>query len=442
MIVPGGLPRLEMSPLGLASGRRWLAEISVDDLHRMDREGPTWAGLRALSDTPDLPVEWRHARSRMLDLLERHLGAEWPEDMWRRHQTVPLHLFEGATHTLACLELLELALRLDLHEHRPGFGAVRKILRNEPTSEAGAHVRLQLEVASLVAAVGATPAFEQRLTEDGRPIDVLVTRPDQHKIAIETFNLFTDQAFRLASAYSTSVSQRIVMAGITNDVSCETQLFAEMSDEETRDWLTRVEEAAREVAQGGDPRTVEASSARSLVGPRGATTSNTIFEGPPIEVNSWPRILMKLLGKTVQTESQLETWIRLDLMNGTWQLTPWAATPLPEKLALFQHAIGEAMQDPPPHLAGVIITNGAGYGPPELTDESSAAESGSSCLRRRLWPFRVRETLILPLRSGAAASTDLLRRAYAAEPAWLDQTLTATGLEPVGGLWSPQPDRR
>lgn len=388
-----------------------------------------------LYELQDAPAAWREARARMLDLLECYLGSKWPRQMWRRHRSGPLPIFEAASNNLACVRLLELALRLGLCEEHPGFSDLQKALRREPTTEAGAHVGLQLEVASLTSAVAVTtPAFEQ-LQATGRPADVLLAFPDRSKIAVETCTLFTDEAWRLASADNHRVSQRIVMAGIRNEVSWQSEISEQMSSEETDDWLNRGEDAARDVAAGGVPRVICASSARAVVRPRESGEQGRIFKGPRIESVSWPRILRRIVRKAAQTESDTETWIRLDLLDGTWQFTPWSTAPLSAKIAALEGTIAETFPEPPRHLGGIVVSNGAGYGASELRDESHTTTSGATALRRRLWPLRVRETLILPIGASARPSGELFRQAYSAEPGWLDNALLDVGLEPLGSLW-------
>src|SRR4051812_20728231 len=81
-----------------------------------------------------------------IDVLERQLGRDWPELVWKAERRMPPELANASGHAVAFAELLDFALQLELLREAPGMGKVRRTLMTDLRSQARAHTRVQLQL--------------------------------------------------------------------------------------------------------------------------------------------------------------------------------------------------------------------------------------------------------------------------------------------------------
>lgn len=388
-----------------------------------------WDELAEMIARPGNTPRARAARA-AIETMRLTLGEEWLAEGW-----VPPELALAFSHTIAFAQLLELALRLSSFREAPGAGVIRQGLRSNRTTERWRHVQLQLELAALAGAVGADAKFETR-SEHGWPADVVLEHAHE-SVAFETFAVFTSDEWRAATGASDEISDRLFALELKHHLSLVVDFQGEnLSPKELESWLRGVEQAADLVVSDGREREVTSGQVRARLA-RNDSGPPSSFRGPPITANPWRRIVRKLDAKREQVSANTDSvWLRVDLLEGMWQFSEWARAPLPEKLAVMRDYL-RAEFTQAAGLAGIVVSSGAAWAQGRFDDEDAVADDGSIALRRNLRPLRVRETLIIPLRSSATSGTvDLLRNAYTQEPESLDLAIREAGLGTLDEVFS------
>jgi len=257
------------------------------------------------------------AAEKAVGLIRSTLGEDWldPEPA-----QIPHEIALASSNTLAFVQLLELALRLDEFRDVPGSAVLRRSLKRDRGPDVWRHIELQLELAALAAAVGADVEFE-RGPADGWPADVVVTL-DGASVPFEAFSIFKSQDWREAEQESDAVGNRVLAAQITHDVSIVADFRGRvLAPDELEDWLQRLEAAAKDVARDGELRSVAAGAVSAEIAPANRAFPSR-FSGPPIVFNGWQRMLGKLEQKSRQTAASPEcVWLRVDVLDGLWQFT-------------------------------------------------------------------------------------------------------------------------
>jgi hypothetical protein len=374
------------------------------------------------------------AAGRAIGIVRSVLGEDW---LNVDPAQIPQEIAFAFSHTLAFVQLLELALRLHEFRDAPGAAVLRRNLRADRRPDSWRHVELQLELAALTAAAGASVEFE-RGPKDGWPADVVATF-DRDRVPFEVFSVFTSQRWRGADRASDEIVNRILTPQIRHDLSIVADFHGRvLAPDELEDWLQRVEAAAEDVANGGEPRTVTAGVVTANIAPVDKGPPSR-FSGPPIVFNGWERMLSKLEQKSRQVSVSADgVWLRVDVLDGMWQFTEWARHDLAQKLVVMEQYLGQAFEAAP-SLAGFIVSTGAAMAQGTFTDEALQSARGSVALRRTLSPLRVRETLIVPMSDRAISLVDCLAKTYADEPVSLDRSLQLAGLGTVNEIFPKQP---
>jgi hypothetical protein len=363
-----------------------------------------------------------------LNVLERELGKSWPEDAYQRTGAVPSIVMMGPTHAQVYGELIELALRLQLLGKRPRFVAVRNGLRRDHRDAWRLHSRVQLEVAGLALQEGLAVAFEPTGQSGAPPADLSLVGP-AGPMLIEARVLLKDDVARAADAFWDVLFFRLLALEATHNVKVSGELLAPLEGAQLDSWLAAIETAASEVVKDGCERAVNSLAGGVVVWPRAAAAGKT-FRGPAVVSPGWPRTAAVLRQKAEQAARQGSGWLRLDMMDGLWQLTPWAHLPLAMKVEVMAAEVRRELQ-PYSHLAGVVLTSGACLTMGGHEEETYRDHEGNAGLRLLIAPVRVRETVIVPLDARAQRQSDLWVRLYNREPGWIDWALSTAGLPPA-----------
>lgn len=375
------------------------------------------------------------AAEKAIGILRSILGEGWLDV---DPAQIPHEIALGFSHTLAFVQLLELALRLHEFSDAAGSAVLRRNLRKDRRPESWRHVELQLELAALTAAAGAEIEFE-RGAKDGWPADVVATL-NGASASFEAFSVFKSQEWREAEQESDVIVNRILAQQIRHNLSIVSDFHGRvLAPDELEDWLQRLETAAEDVAEDGEPRTVAAGVVSAAIAPADRGPASR-FSGPPIVFNGWHRMLGKLERKSRQTSASPDgVWLRVDVLDGIWQFTEWARYDLSQKLLVMEEYLRQGFAGDP-SLAGFIVSTGAVMAQGTFKDEAVQSERGSVALRRTLEPLRVRETLIVPMSARASDLVDYLATAYAAEPDSLDRSLHLAGLGTVDEIFPREMD--
>jgi hypothetical protein len=127
--------------------------------------------------------------------------------------------------------------------------------------------------------------------------------------------------------------------------------------------------------------------------------------------------------KARQSAGSLSAWLRIDALDGFFQLTEWPTLDWPERIrrvaTTLQRDLAAAGAA---HLAGVVLSSGAATAPgatnPAAENQTVHTDHGSG-MRRLFAAQVVREMVVIPLRPDAFPEQARWVAAYSAEPEWL-----------------------
>jgi hypothetical protein len=382
----------------------------------------SWEAWRHLMSNAAWSDAWRLVGAWALDVLERRLGVDWPRTAMAKSGQVPPELGLASMNAVAQAALLELALRLELLEGTPGLARLVQDLRRDPRAARLAHVRLQLELAALAARARRLLGVERPLTPHAPPVDVLVA--DSGSLGVETFAVLRDDVGRATSRYTDELFERLIAVESRHNVSIAGEVLEVLGPEATDELVAAVEGYARFVAAGGTVPPVRREGALLTI--ERQRPERTTLRGPRHERDLWRRLAARLVQKGRQAVEAGATWLRVDLHDGLWQLTPWARESLTRKTVSLAAAVRAALTNKAVGghgLTGAVFSSGALLAQGPFVAEDVAVD-GARGLRRLLTPLRVRETIVVPLRGGGALLGDL----YADESSWLPWALEQVDL--------------
>jgi hypothetical protein len=211
-----------------------------------------------------------------------------------------------------------------------------------------------------------------------------------------------------------------------------------LDDVATAAMLRRVEQAAQNTATTGKENAVLWPGAHLRVLPTG--TGEWHLQTAVEQSDSWPWIASRLIQKAKQAQAAGGGWLGVDLLDGTWQFTPWARAGLRAQIDEMARQVRSVHADLS-GISGVILSSGAAVAQGQFYSESARSNGNNFGLRHVLPAVRVRETMIVPL---SAEGIDLARfwvDCYDAEGLWLDWALGLCGLPSLCDIFpAPMPD--
>ncbi|MEM1332746.1 MAG: hypothetical protein AAGG08_04730 [Actinomycetota bacterium] len=389
--------------------------------------------LRELWNEPQLTPASAATGSWVLDALERLLGNSWPSDFWERNGYVPEFLAQSPGHVVALQELVEFGLHADEVSALRGFAQIRNALQKDLTVGQLLHGRLQMEVAALAAARGHRSSFEVRLGE-ASPIDVVLDVGDE-RLAVETFTVLADEQFRDGQQYSERIRDAVSRLRLRHDVEVDGSLDERLNDHKTDRWLDELDRAALATRTSGDEQVVRTGSSKVVIRPR-TVGAGAGFTGPPIPSRGWERTASRLRGKATRAANAGAGWLRVDLRDGLWGLTPWSQSPFAERVIELAELLVETIGAIP--LDGVVVSSGAVQASSSTIGISCRPPFGGFGMRRLVGRFRARETVIVPLSPRGFAQAPIWQQLYEAEPGWIDAALTSRKLPPLREILAPR----
>jgi hypothetical protein len=433
---------LDVVEFGQASDEAAPAVVELTPAFQADRFSEFESRLAA---TPERTEAWHRVGLWSLNALKDLLGETWPGDTWRvtdkrlAKPWLPAELCAAHYHTRHYARLVELALRLTELGPLPGMAAVRTALRTDRTPHRWEHTLLQLEVGALAHAAGAAVAFEgARLPNrqsPGWPADVEVSVEERH-MAIETFAVLPSDAWLAAVGRTDEIQARIRAIEQRYDVVCDVDFGGETlaHADSLQKFFDQIEYGAAIVAAGAASHTAHEGRATAHIG----RDIHSRFSGPAIVNDSaWERIAARLEAKQQQVGiSDDPIWLRVDLLEGLWQFTPWSQAPLATKLELITPQIEDALHRSGGFVSGVLLSSGSAWAQGRFEDEGAYALHGRRALRRLIAPIRVREMLVIPRRD-ATDDSAWLTSIYDREARWLPEALERAGLPSLHAIFPP-----
>jgi hypothetical protein len=135
------------------------------------------------------------------------------------------------------------------------------------------------------------------------------------------------------------------------------------------------------------------------------------MERPTVIADGWRRTRQRILDKAAKDYGPTPHWVRIDVLDGLWQFTPWAGYSLADKV----HAVATQLRkDLERHrkIAGLVLSSGATQAQGTFTNETYTSRTGPAGCRRVLPAGRVRDTVVVPLQVEASGDADLWLRMY------------------------------
>lgn len=356
-----------------------------------------------------------------IDQLQVVLGEQWAM------QQKSNYLLASHFHAVAYAQLLEFALQLHLLSGATGMGQIHRDLINDVRPERRLHTQLMLDVASLAVQCGHSVNFEMPLKHGLSPTDVVLTT--QHgSLEIEVSTVHMDQSMRDGIDYNDRIDRELDRIRSKYGVEISGSLETVLSNIETSKWVASVEEAALWVKLNGKVQTVKHLDDPVMVRPfSDMGRVQPVFTGPPILGKNNDRLHTKLLNKAAQAVGAGATWIRMDVIDGLWQFTPWAMQPLQEKGEELAKDIAEALSGID-GLHGAVLSSGPAMSLGQVVNECIQLCGGGFAMALNLPSFRARETIIIPLQIGHDNDVAEWVEMYNGEPDWLDWALQQAGL--------------
>lgn len=392
---------------------------------------PTWEMLIGLMQGSGSSVDRSSTGVWALEQLRAILGDSWPELWYAKQGRLPGLLIDATFHATAYTRLLRFALQLTSLKGTPGLGQLTKELRGQHESHRLTHAQLQLEVASLLAALGLEVTLETMRHDAGRPADVLLPGVAGGRV-VECFAVHLDAVSRADASYDARMSRSINEILFRHGVFLAGDLGPRLADDETKEFVEALTAAAERVAGNGAEQVVRWGKAEVRVLPMEQATGQTLT-GPTSTMQGWVRGSTIIHSKAAEwNQSELPVWLRFDLHDGMWMFSDWAVAPLARKTswlsALVRHSLAGLT------VEGVVVSSGAAMCYGAVVGESCRFDDGSFGLRRQLARFLARETIIVPLTANAESMTEMWVEAYDREADWLDDAFDRAGLPSSSAL--------
>lgn len=399
------------------------------------REPTSWKELREALSVPTFGSTSRsHLGLWIVEELERQLGSDWPE---RASGAKALGGVLGIHRSNpAFFRLLALALRLASTDSLAGRRHLLKSLRRDFSIGSRLHTLLQLEVAVLAETTGWQASCEERLGPDTPPLDVVMrgpngTIPVEAKVVLVSeanreidreHSRFDDLFMRLLCQYD------VIVGGNFPGIPTEVGRAAIES---------AVVPVAREAAANRDLRVVTVEGVDLTVTWAGAVPNGTISTMPGPIGNDAERLPRKITPKNLQAARSGARWLRLDMVSGYFQYSPWWNWPFALQVDAIAAEILAVAQDS--IFDGVVVSSGP-IGPGIVEPDRVEHSGGAIGLRQQLDPMHSRTTVVVPLTEVGSEEVAIWSSIYAAEANWLDAALTRFGLPSLAEVMARSAD--
>lgn len=381
----------------------------------------TWDGIRSRMADSTRSEEGKIAGLWAIDELRAILGQSWPGLCNANYLQVAF------MNSDAYRQLLELALRLHLLRNLSGMARVRRELVSNVQPERRLHTQLQLNVASLAVQCGIDVELEKSMASNHAPTD-LVLSSESKKIGIEVFVVHMDMDMRQGIIYNNRIDYELNRIRARCSVEITGNLDFILNEIDTRVWLEQIEQLALKVKYDGYIRSIiQPSSSIKISTLKNSINDEISFTGPWILGKTNFRLYERLTKKAEQAVKAGAVWIRVDVMDGLWQFTPWAAQSIQDQSQMLANEL-IAILSAIVGLHGAVLSSGSGMCSSPIKNEFTQLAGNGFALAVNLPPSRARETIIVPMHSDYEKEAALWTEMYKGEPEWLDWALNKVGL--------------
>jgi hypothetical protein len=399
---------------------------------------PDWNLLRRFTEGPALSDEGRAAALEVIDGMSELLGPDWLSKQYDRNGSVPGEVLQFAFHTAALPQFLAIFTRLRAAVGEPTFAPILAGLRRGVTLSDWRHALLQLEVGRAATAAGIGHSFEPEIPGSYSKADVSLEFADSRIIHVETTTLRKWQHDIDTDQYENQLQKALAAIAQRLSLNVLAELHGRLDGHETTEWLAQIAGAAEGVAATGASRLVESEAGWVKIQAEDPPPNTNLFNGIVRTGDSWLHLARVVRGKARQSAGPVPTWIRVDVLDGLFQFTPWAQLAGVERVATMAAALKSELVSAH-HLQGVICSSGLAVSlgaTDHLVQEYLDATEHGVALRRLLGSHLARETVIVPLKGEPSEMVKAWTQVYSMERSWLDEDLAAAGLPPITS-WRP-----
>ncbi len=379
------------------------------------------------SDAYDRAARWA------LETLQGRLGGNWLSRATAKGGgKAPFGLHLLGSHTLALVDALEWALRLELSDECNGSADFLRDLLRDPRPGRILHSRSQLTVAGLAQRLGWQVELEP--SGEGRaPGDLALSGPSGPLLA-EIRVLTQSSLGRSQFEAVEDGADWLFKLAVMHNVWIGGQLARHPTAVERRAIEQFVESEAPRAQTGQRPRLSLDGIALELSDRDHADRALT---SPPVHEELFRRMVRVIADKVLRMRASEAQWLHVTALTGLWAFTEWGRSPLEEKLPVMASALAAALGDTRPE--GIVLTSAAGVALGGVSCETVRGRSGIG-LRRAIHPLRARETLVMPFHPAARLGSEDWLALNDAEAGWLDWALQQRCLPPVSEFATADPN--
>jgi hypothetical protein len=383
---------------------------------------PTWTLVRELLGQSLRSPAWRRTANWTIDVLEADLGPTWPVDAVERFGELPIPLLLAGGHTLAFVQTVELALRVQLLEGTNGFARTRRERRGNPALGRVLHFSLQATIVVLAQRLG----WDVHL-EPGRPPADLWFQADGQRITVETRVLGPSDMGRDHHDEVDRVMNRVRDAARKQGVWAHGDISLVPSETALNDVVNWISASAGFVLGGGVVQPYR-QPGFDLELVRLGEGQGLRLTGPAGHENLLPRFVRALHDKLERMRNSGAGWLCVENLAGLFGLTEWAQLDMPRKVAMLENAVRAGLPDAT--IGGIVACSGVAHFNGTVNEESTVSPTGALGLRYPVFPWRAREAIIIPLRDEAKSAGGLWRTLFDTERDWFAWALAGADLPP------------
>lgn len=369
-----------------------------------------------------------------IGVLESEYGNDWLKIVSEKC-ALPNEILWAPTHSADFVELIRHALILNESLRRSGYAQIRKATRTDLNSRRLSHSKIQFEICSLFVSVGGKVFFEHK-SVGTRPVDVLI-EIDDLTIRVEVFSIFPDSQFLAENEVMNQFSSLVMSLSSEFGVFPVGEVLDGYSNTNLKEFEVELRRAALKAKVSNLVTRVESEYFDLNLVPLNHSVGNLEWSIPGGTPIGWARTASRILQKALTARQSGQTWLRIDLLDTTWELSDWAEYSLYEKTRFLADATNRVLAGVE-GIRGVVFSNGGLTTTNSSTGESTLTVNGARGMVRKLWPLRSRECIIVQIDPEAASEAELWWRIYDLESEWFTTALNKQGFPSPQDLIQPQ----
>jgi hypothetical protein len=228
-----------------------------------------------------------------------------------------------------------------------------------------------------------------------------------------------------------AVSSRLHSLSANYSVGVTASFAEHLSDEETDSLFATVDAAAAFVSKGGVMPAIRAEGATVGL----SVNDGVSITGPSENVDHAAKLRSLLIEKAEQTHGSVPTWLCVHSLDGLFWGAEWARVALDTKLRALSEIVTDSLVSYP-HVAGAVISNGAGLVDIRQGTNEAMLNTGATAVQQPVPPLKHREGYVIPT-TADALGTSFFTSAYRGESSWFDWALAREDLPSTKAIFAP-----